>query len=104
MIESMYLFLTAVAFFMFFAGVTNLFNLKRETRMFTMFLTFIVLVLLAFSSFNIENTFCELTTSDVFSCTMHQSYDNSMVIFDIMLAIISVIYILAEVFGWMPRG
>lgn len=103
MLADIYIIYSLITFFLFFVGLTNIIKLVRGTRMTIMFITFILFLYLSISSFNIEVMFCGLDSSSQWQCKVSSMNDLPLSIFNIMLAILSMLYILVESFGWMPK-
>ena len=102
MLLDIYVLYSIMTFFMFFVGLTDLLKLAKSTRMTMMFITFILFLYLGISSFNIEYNFCGLDSDSQWSCQTSSMYDYPLGIFNILLAILSMLYIIAEAMGWLP--
>jgi hypothetical protein len=92
---------TILNFFLFFIGLTNVIVLAKGTRITIMMISSILFFYLAFSSFNIENIFCEYSSG--WTCTTHSTVELPMAILNIGFGALCVLYIILESFGMMPK-
>lgn len=101
MLLDIFVLTTTLSFFLFFIGLTDLLKLAKSTRVTIMIISTIMFFYLAFSSMNIENQFCSYGSS--WTCTTQTTNDTSLMIFCIMFAALSLLYVIMESFGMMPK-
>lgn len=101
MILDIYVVWSVINFFLFFVALTDLIKLTKGTRMTLMMISAILFFIVALSSFNIEDVFCSY--SGGWQCTTQIINDSSLGILNIGFGILSVLYIITEAFGWIPK-
>lgn len=112
MIEILYILFTAITWVSFFIGFLNVMYLDKTPRMTLMFLTFILFLFLMLQSFDIQNIDCRSfgeydngTATWAYSAEQCHSYsvqDVPLAVVNLMMAMISIVYVLVSAMGWMP--
>jgi hypothetical protein len=101
MIIDLYVVWMIINFFIFFIALTDMIKLQRGTRIMLMVISAILFFVLALVSFNIEQTFCSYSSG--WQCQTQSISDSSLGIINVLFGIISLLYIIMDVMGWLPN-